>query len=397
MSEKPNAILIRNARVHAPFALETAGWVLIEGRRISRTGGGHPPIFSPGIIDLNLDASGFDLLPGMIDIHAHGAVGCETMDAYPAGLAKMAHFFAAHGVTSFLAATWAAPHEQILAALDTINLVAGTIPEGATLLGAYLEGPYLNSKRAGAQPKGAIRKPNTKEFKEYLDRDIIRIAVCAPEIAGMDIFIRECKERSITVSAGHCQPTFEEMKLAVEKGVRLITHMFNGMAPFDHRNPGVVGAAFLLPELSCELIADRIHVNPTAMELLYKMKRTNRIILVTDSVRPNGMEEGEYSLGDKKVIYKNNEIRLPNGTLAGSSLTMEIGLRNFIQDTKTSLADVWQCSSINAARMIGVSDTKGSIEAGKDADLILLDEDFNVRMTMIGGRIIFSMNLPGIE
>jgi N-acetylglucosamine-6-phosphate deacetylase len=396
MNTKPKVILIRNARVHAPFALETIGWVLIEGEKITRTGGGHPPAFPSNAIDVNLDANGLDLLPGMIDIHAHGAVGCEAMDAEPTGLVKIAQFFATHGVTSFLAATWAAPHDQILAALGTIKSTVGKTTEGATLLGAYLEGPYLNPKRAGAQPKDAIRKPNPKEFMEYLDRDIIKVAVIAPEILGITEFIAECKKKNIVVAAGHCQPSFEEMKLAVEKGVSLITHTFNGMAPFDHRNPGILGAAFLLPELSCELIADRIHVHPAAMEVLFRMKRANRIILMTDSVRPNGLEEGEYSSGNEKVLYKNHEIRLPNGTLAGSSLTMEIGLRNFMQDTKTSLADIWLCSSANAAKLLGISETKGSIETGKDADLILLDEEFHVRMTMIGGRVVFSQNLPGI-
>lgn len=397
MDDKPKVVLIHNARVHAPFALETIGWVRIEGEKITRTGGGHPPAFPPDAIDLDLDAHGFDLLPGMIDIHAHGAVGYETMDADPAGLKKMAQFFASHGVTSFLAATWSAPHKEILKALDAIKSNSQKPWEGATLLGAYLEGPYLNPKRAGAQPKGAIREPDPREFREYLDRDIIKIAVIAPEILGIDEFIGECKKKGLVVAAGHCQPGFEEMKLAVKKGVSLITHTFNGMAPFEHRNPGILGAAFLMPELSCELIADRVHVHPAAMEVLYRLKRANRIILVTDSVRPNGLEEGKYTVGDGKVLYKDHEIRLSNGTLAGSSLTMEVALRNFMEDTHSSLAEVWQCSSANAARLLGFSETKGSIETGFDADLILLDEEFNVRMTMIGGRIVFSRNLPGIE
>jgi N-acetylglucosamine-6-phosphate deacetylase len=397
MDNRLKVILIRNARVHAPFSLETVGWVLIEGRKIIRTGGGHPPAFPADAIDLNLDASGLDLLPGMIDIHAHGAIGCETMDADPVELEKMAQFFASHGVTSFLAATWAAPHDQIVAALDAIKLAMGKPIEGAALLGAYLEGPYLNPKRAGAQPKGAIRKPDAKEYGEYLDRDVIRIAVMAPELPGIEDFIQDCKKKNIVLAAGHCQPSFEEMKKVVGEGVTLITHTFNGMAPFDHRAPGILGAAFLLPELSCELIADRIHIHPAAMEILYKLKRTNRIILMTDSVRPNGLEDGEYSLGGKKVHYKDHEIRSRKGTLAGSSLTMEIALRNFMQDTRTSIADIWQCSSANAARLLGISETKGNIEIGKEADLILLDEEFNVEMTMVGGRIVFSQNLPGIS
>jgi N-acetylglucosamine-6-phosphate deacetylase len=397
MDNKPKVILIRNARVHAPFALETVGWVLIEGEKISRTGGGYPPIFAAEKIDLNLDATGFDLLPGMIDIHAHGAMGCETMDADLTGLEKMAQFFSSHGVTSFLAATWTAPHEQILSALETIKLGMGKPTDGAILLGAYLEGPYLNSKRAGAQPKGAIRKPDPREYQEYLDREVIKVAVIAPEISGIEGFIRECKKKDVVLAAGHCEPSFEEMNRAVGEGVSLITHTFNGMAPFDHRDPGILGAAFLLSELNCELIADRIHVHPAAMQVLYKMKRANQIILMTDSVRPNGLEEGEYLLGGEKIVYRDNEIRLRNGTLAGSSLTMEIAMRNFMKDTKTSLADIWQCGSANAARVLGISDSKGSIEAGKAADLILLDEEFNVRMTMIGGRIVFSLNLTGIS
>ena len=396
MKDKSKVILIRNARVHAPFALETQGWVLIEDRKISRTGGGQPPAFAPGAVDVSLDAQDFDLLPGMIDIHAHGADGCETMDADPSGLEKMARFFASHGVTSFLAATWSAPHKKILVALDTIKAVAGKQAGGATILGAYLEGPYLNPARAGAQSRSSIRKPDPAEFMEYLEKDVIKVAVIAPEISGVDEFIAECKKRDIVVSAGHCQPTFEEMRSVVEKGVSLITHTFNGMAPFEHRNPGILGAAFLFPELNCELIADRLHVHPAAMQVLYRLKSAHRIILMTDSVRPNGLEEGKFAIGDQKVVYKDQQIRLSDGTLAGSSLTMERALRNFMQDTKASLADVWQCSSANAARVLGISDTRGSIEAGMDADLVLLDADFRVRMTMVAGEVVFSNDLPGI-
>jgi N-acetylglucosamine-6-phosphate deacetylase len=165
------------------------------------------------------------------------------------------------------------------------------------------------------------------------------------------------------------------------------------MAPLDHRNPGILGAVLLASDISCELIADNIHVHPEVMKILHRLKGSHRIILVTDAVRPTGLKEGKYKLGDETVTYHDGAIRLKDGTLAGSALTLEKGLMNFIQATGCRLDETWQCACLNPAKLLGIDDKKGSIEVGKDADLILVDEKFDVHLTMIGGNVVFSAKI----
>lgn len=393
MIGEANILLFRNAHIISPMLFENLGWLLVENSRISRIGSGQPPSFAQGFIQKEIDAKGLSLLPGLIDIHVHGAMGAEAMDANPDGLKDMAKFFAGHGVTSFLAATWAAPSSEILHALTVIAANEGAIEGGANLLGAYLEGPYLNPLRAGAQSKESIRKANPDEYLGFLGNGSIKIAVVAPEFFENNSFIDECLARKIVLSAGHCEPDYGQMLTAIQRGFRLVTHTFNGMAPLDHRNPGILGAVMLASEISCELIADNIHVHPAVMKILHRLKGSHRIILMTDAVRPTGMREGKYKLGGKSVTYQSGEIRLKDGTLAGSALTLEKGLRNFIQATGCKLDEAWQCASLNPAQLLRIEDKKGSIEIGKDADLILVDEKWDVRLTMVGGNVVFSENM----
>jgi N-acetylglucosamine-6-phosphate deacetylase len=382
-------LLIHNARLFTPNHAGLTGWLLVENGRIRSLGVGNVPHFSEDAAIQLLDAQGHNLLPGFIDLHVHGAMGHEVMDASPTGLGEMSRFYASHGVTSFLATTWTADHPSIIKALELVEEMQGRIDGGATLLGVHLEGPYLNPTRCGAQDVNLIRRAAKAEALEILDSGVIRLLALAPEFDENLWLIDECVQRGITVSAAHTTANYSQMQRATEHGITHLTHSFNAMEGLGHRELGTIGAAMSLPQISCELIADNIHVHPAAQKILVDVKTPAGVILVTDAIRAAGMPDGDYRLDDRSVHIENGAVRLPNGTLAGSVLTMERALQNVCSATGRSLAEMWITSSLNAARAIGLSSSKGSLEVGKDADLVLLDESFQVQLTVVQGDIVF--------
>jgi N-acetylglucosamine-6-phosphate deacetylase len=391
MDRSVNRLLFYNVYLFTPSAGWLPGWLLTEGHTIRWLGPGQPPEFPAGFITQRIDGRDLNLLPGFIDLHVHGAVGFELMDGDAAGIKKISQFYSQHGVTGFLATTWAASHAKTLDVVRVVNSIINDELDGAKILGVHLEGPYLNRERRGAQDFETIRPANLAEAVELIENVPVKLIAIAPEIPGNLELIDECVRRGIAVAAGHTNATYEEMVLAVQHGVRQVTHCFSGMSPFNHRQPGAVGAALALEELSCELIADNIHVHPAAMKVLLKAKGTDGIILITDAMRAVGLEDGTYPIGDGRTVQvRNGAVRLPEGNLAGSVLTLERGLKNLVQASGQSLLALWKTSSLNAARAIGLANCKGSLEIGKDADLVLLDADLNVRMTVVEGKIIYT-------
>lgn len=390
MTMSTQRLLIHNARLFTPHRTGLRGWLLTEAGIIRAIGFGNTPDFSNKESIQILDAGGNYLLPGFIDLHAHGAMGHEVMDASPSGLKDMARFYATHGVTSFLATTWTASRESIHKVLELVEEMQGRIQNGATLLGVHLEGPYLNPARCGAQDINLIRRAGNEEALEFLDSGLVRLLALAPEFDENLWLIDECVRRGITVSAAHTTANFEQMQRAVELGVSHLTHCFNAMQPLGHRELGTVGAAMAFPQISCELIADNIHVHPAAQKILIDTKTPEGVILVTDAIRAAGLPDGDYLLDDRSVHIRDRAVRLADGTLAGSVLTMERALQNACAASGRSLAEMWVTSSLNAARAIGVASQKGSLEVGKDADLVLLDASFSIQRTIVQGDVIFS-------
>ena len=382
-------LLVHNARLFAPIHAGLSGWLLVENGLIKAIGFGNPPDFSNDPSIQALDAQGHNLLPGFVDLHVHGAMGHEVMDASPSGLEEMARFYAAHGVTSFLATTWTASREALIKALELVEEMQGRIRDGATLLGVHLEGPYLNPARCGAQDINLIRRAEREEALEFLDTGVIHLLALAPEFDENLWLIDECVRRGITVSAAHTTANYAQMQKAAEHGVTQVTHSFNAMEGLGHRELGTIGAAMSLPQISCELIADNIHVHPAAQKILVDVKTPSGVILVTDAIRAAGLPDGDYQLDDRSVHIQDGAVRLPNGTLAGSVLTMERALKNVCAASGRPLSEMWITSSLNAARAIGVSARKGSLEVGKDADLVLLDESFQVQWTVVQGEVVF--------
>jgi N-acetylglucosamine-6-phosphate deacetylase len=383
-------LLIHHASLFTPHHPGQTGWLLVEGDQIRSIGFGKEPDFTGDSSVQRVDAQGEMLLPGFIDLHVHGAVGHELMDASPTGLEAMAHYYASHGVTGFLATTWTSSREAILKALELVEEMRGPIRDGATLLGVHLEGPYLHPDRCGAQEVNHIRRADREEALEFLDTGVIRLLALAPEFEENHWLIDECLKRGITVSAAHTTASYEQMRMAVARGVSHVTHTFNAMQPLGHREPGTVGAALSMSQLSCELIADNVHVHPAAQKILVDSKTPAGVILITDSIRPAGLPPGDYMLDDRPVNNRTGAVRLSDGTLAGSILSMERALQNICAATGRPLTEMWPTSSLNAARAIGLSSCKGSLETGKDADLVLLDEAFKVHLTVAQGEIVFA-------
>jgi N-acetylglucosamine-6-phosphate deacetylase len=387
---RPNQrLLIHHARLFTPVQPGQTGWLLVEGGQIRSIGFGQAPEFREDPSLQMVNAQGDMLLPGFIDLHVHGAMGHELMDASPAGLEEMARFYASHGVTGFLATTWTSSRASILKALELVEEMRGPIRNGSTLLGVHLEGPYLHPARCGAQEINYIRRADREEALEFLDTGVICLLALAPEFEENQWLIEECVKRGITVSAAHTTASYEQMQMAAMRGVSQVTHTFNAMQGLGHREPGTVGAALTIPQLACELIADNHHVHPAVQKILVDVKTPSGVILITDAVRPAGLPPGEYMLDDRPANNRTGAVRLADGTLAGSVLTMERALQNICAATGRPLTDMWPASSLNAARSIGLSSCKGSLEAGKDADLVLLDESFQVHLTVAQGEIVF--------
>jgi N-acetylglucosamine-6-phosphate deacetylase len=380
------SLLIKNAKVITSSAAWERGWLLCEGQTIKQMGHGNVPDFD-GVE--TVDAGGLTLLPGFIDVHVHGAMGYETMDGTAEGLRCMAQFYAQHGVTSFLPTTWTERNEPILAGLKAIAAAQGQQPDGATIVGAHLEGPYINVEKCGAQNPAHVRRAGRDEALAYLDLNVIRLVALAPEFAENHWLIEESIRRGITVSAAHTAATYDQIRQAVEMGLSHATHTYNAMIGLNHREPGTLGAAMTSPEIACELIADNVHVHPAAMQILFACKGADGIMLITDSVRAAGMPDGEYKIDERTVIVRDGTVKLPSGTLAGSIVTLDLCLRNFMQATGQPVEAIWQTSSLNAARAIHLSDRKGSLEVGKDADLVLVDDDINVHLTVAEGRVVY--------
>lgn len=386
---KSQRLLFINAHLFGSIDDWPIGWLLTGGKHIQHMGSGRAPDFHDGEVTRTIDCSGLNVLPGFIDLHVHGACGHEAMDASPDGLQTMARFYAQHGVTSFLPTTWTQSHAAIKQALDVITELTGPVKNGATILGAQMEGPYLNASKSGAQAPQFIRRADRSEAADYLDNNQVKLLALAPEFEENLGLIDECVRRGITVSAAHTAATYQQMLVAVEHGLTHATHTFNAMVGLGHRDPGTVGAVMALPKIRAELIADNVHVHPVAMKILVQVKGVDKVILVTDAIRGCGMPDGDYPIDERTIHIYNGIARLPDGTLAGSVLTMDCALRNILQATGLSLREAWRMTSLNAARAIGLSSTKGSLEIGKDADLVLLDRDLNVVMTVAEGEIVF--------
>lgn len=331
-----------------------------------------------------IDAEGKWVAPGLVDIHIHGYLGADTCDGDPDGIRKMSAGLAKNGVTSFCPTTMTVSVEEIEKAFDCAREVkAEGAKNGAKVVGINCEGPFINSSKKGAQAEEHIKRPDADFIIKHAD--IVKLYTIAPEVDGG----KECIEKvfadgRVVSSMGHTNASFDESNAGIEAGVRHTTHLFNAMTALMHRNPGVVGAALSDERVSCELICDTFHVNPGLYKMVAKLKG-DKLCLITDCMRAGGMPDGEYSLGGQPVIKTGIQCLLLDGTIAGSVLDLNKGVKNFYEYGGVSLADAFAAASLNPAKAIGEDASIGSLEAGKCADIIIVDTDFNVIKTIIGG------------
>ncbi|WP_310199631.1 N-acetylglucosamine-6-phosphate deacetylase [Neobacillus niacini] len=334
-----------------------------------------------------------NVVPGFIDVHIHGAAGADTMDATIDALETIAKTLPAEGTTSFLATTITQKHENIENALRNAAgyLKSHNTSGKADILGVHLEGPFINAKRAGAQPMEYIVTPDIELFKQWqeLAEGNIKLVTVAPEVENGTNFISYLHENNVIASIGHSDAIYEEMEKAVQAGAKQVTHLFNGMRGIHHREPGVAGSALLFKELMVELIADGIHVVPEVMKLVINAKGTEGMILITDAMRAKCLKNGIYDLGGQDVSVADGKALLADGTLAGSILKMNDSLKNILEAADLSLSEAVQMASVNPAKQLNVYDRKGSISLGKDADLTILTNDYQVEMTFCRGELAF--------
>ncbi len=345
----------------------------------------------PGPADQVINASDLYVAPGLIDIHVHGADGCDTMDATPEALHRMARFFAAHGVTSYLPTTMTASGPAISAAIEA---AANFQPpaDGAAHLGLHLEGPYLSGHHKGAQPEIYLRAPQPEEYRTWFASAQVRLVTVAPELEGSLAMIEAGALEGVEFAVGHSDADFETVVEAADHGLRQATHVFNAMLGLHHRRPGSLGAVLTDDRIYAQLIADGVHVHPAMVKLVVRAKGPGRTILITDAMRATGLPDGVYDLGGQATIVKDGVARLEAGNLAGSTLTLDAALRNVMAFTGLSLTEALPMATAIPAEALNLTGRKGCLAVGADADIILLDSDLKVARTIVGGQTVFQRN-----
>lgn len=333
-----------------------------------------------------IDAKGHYICPGFIDLHIHGCMGHDVMDATKESLETIAKTLCKTGVTSFLPTTMTMSEENIKSALENIRLCINHVKKGAKILGVHLEGPFISAKYKGAQNEKYIKKPSYDFIKNYID--ILKIITLAPEEDMNFEFIKKVKKNGITISMGHTNTSFEEALDAIDNGITYATHTFNGMTGLNHRKPGAVGAIFT-KDIYCELIADKVHVHKGLFQMFIDINKVDKVILITDSMRAGFMGVGQYELGGQRVDVDISSARLIDGTLAGSILKLNEALKNIKENTNYSLYEIIKMVTINPAKAIGVDKYIGSISKGKFADFTLFNNDFDIWKTFINGEIVY--------
>ncbi|MEP6613039.1 MAG: N-acetylglucosamine-6-phosphate deacetylase [Mucilaginibacter sp.] len=386
---------IVNGSVITPGGIIENGTVLLTDGLVTAIGAEN--IYAPDATVV--DAGGKYISPGFIDIHIHGGGGHDFMDNTVDAFLGIAETHARYGTTAMCPTTLTSSKDDLLETLRIYELADKQNIKGAQFIGMHLEGPYFAVNQCGAQDPRYIRNPDPEEYKEILARTTaIKRWSAAPELPGAIDFGKYLTERGILAAIAHTDAIYDEALNGFESGYTLATHLYSGMLGVTRRNAyryaGVVEAAFLIDDMDVEIIADGIHLPPPLLKLVYKIKGANRTALITDAMRAAAMPPGESILGSLKnglkVIVEDGVAKLPDrSAFAGSVATFDCLVRNMIKYADTPLLDAIQMATLTPARIMNVSDRKGSVEVGKDADIVIFDEEINIEKTIVRGKVVY--------
>ncbi|HZD49230.1 MAG TPA: N-acetylglucosamine-6-phosphate deacetylase [Silvibacterium sp.] len=339
-----------------------------------------------------LDFLGCTLMPAFFDVHIHGSAGCDVMEGTPQAFATIGNFLARHGVGAFLATTVTAPIDVTLRSLEGMSAQIAANTEGATPLGIHIEGPFLSPHKKGAHPEHLLQTPSIELFDRMWQaaEGKIRLMTIAPELPDAEEVIRHATSLGVRVSLGHSNADTASARAGIRAGAVSATHTFNAMRQFDHRDPGLLGEVLSNDDLFAELICDGLHVHPDAVRIYWKSKGPDRAMLITDAMSAAGMPDGTYKLGELDVRVVDGVCVVGEDTLAGSTLTLDRGVRNFGEFTGASIDDLSKLASRNPARMTGFESKAGSLAIGRVADITVLSADNEVVETILRGRAVIN-------
>lgn len=395
MSKEQKPLKIFNGQILTPYRIIPDGTVVVTGGKITEVTGGNAEV--PGAVEI--DAKGKYIAPGFIDIHVHGGGGYDFMDSTGKAFLKIAETHARYGTTAMVPTTLTSDKAGILKTLSAYEKVAAVNRKGAAFLGVHLEGPYFAMNQRGAQDPRYIRDPDPEEYREILEStDCVVRWSAAPERKGAIEFGKYLRARGILPAIAHTDAVYEEVARAFDHGYTLATHLYSAMSGVTRQNAfryaGVIESAYIIDEMDVEIIADGAHLPAPLLKLVYKIKGPDRTALITDAMRGADMPPGESILGSRqgglKVIIEDDVAKLPDrSSFAGSVATADRLVRNMIRLADVPLSDAVRMISSTPARIMNVLDRKGTLTTGKDADIVIFDEDIRIDKTIVGGRIVY--------
>jgi N-acetylglucosamine-6-phosphate deacetylase len=383
-------INIKNAEIYTPYKIIKNGNILIKGAKILKVSKGSPTKLPADTI--KLDAKGKMLCPGLIDVHLQGAGGFDFLDGTRGALSKICETLARFGTTSFLATTVFKNREnEHIQNIVTMSPRHHVTSKGAQILGIHLEGPFVNLKRKGMIRTNGISGCSLK----YLDKILkatagqLRMMTIAPELKAAIAIIKRLRKKRIVASFGHSDASYDDTNRGIEAGITHATHIFNAMRPIHHRDPGPLPAVLMDDRVSVQLIADGVHVHPAVIRLIVKFKGVKNIALITDSMSSQGLPDGKYVYDGWGYESRDGACRYRDHTLIGTSLPLNKMVKRMAEFSGVSLLETIQMATVNPARILRIDDKKGSIEEGKEADLVVMDKKLDVWMTMVGGQVVY--------
>ncbi len=382
-----NVLMLRGNKIHTTNGV-IRGAILIEENRIKEIITENEQIenFTGDIIDVENNS----IIPGLIDIHIHGAGGWGVTGGTVEEIRGLAKYLASKGVTSFQPTIGGNTLKIIKESVNNIRTVIEDGYEGARILGIHMEGPFLNPEKKGAFKEEYLLKPSVELMKEFLqigNGHIIHVSL-APELEGAEEVIKYLFRNSILVSGAHTNANIIQTKNGIDWGIRLSNHTGNAQRSIHHREPGALGGYLLDDRVDCELICDLYHIHPEMVRLIIKIKSIDKICLISDSIEAAGINPGEYNyLGRKALVDENGWSKLPDGTISGSTKDIMYGFKNLVKTLGFTMEEAIKMACTNPARLSNVLEIKGSIEVNKDADLVVIDDEYNVLYTFVEGKL----------